>query len=168
MPSTWSQVLLHIVFSTKSRTPWIGAEGADDLYGFIGGIVRDEGGTLLAIGGMPDHIHMLVRWGTEESISVLVRHVKTRSSRWMHESRGVKPFAWQVGYGVFSVSQSQAGVVKAYIKSQAEHHAKWSFREELVALLKAHGVEFEEQYVDCGLRVQRAPAGARRRRKRGV
>lgn len=148
MPSTWSQVLLHIVFSTKDRAPWIEARGADDLYGFIGGIVRDEGGTLLAIGGMPDHIHMLVRWGTDKSISELVRNVKTRSSRWMHRSRGVKPFAWQVGYGVFSVSQSQAGVVKAYIKHQPTHHAKRSFRQELVALLKVHEVEYEEKYLD--------------------
>lgn len=148
MPSTWSQVLLHIIFSTKDRKPLIDAEGADDLYGFIGGIVRDEGGTLLAIGGMSDHVHMLVRWGTDKAIGELVRDVKTRSSRWMRQSRGVKPFAWQVGYGVFSVSQSQAGVVKAYIKNQPKHHAKRSFREELVAMLKAHGVEFEEKYVD--------------------
>lgn len=148
MPSTWSQVLLHIVFSTKDRKSLIEAVDADDLYGFIGGIVRDEGGTLLAIGGMPDHVHMLVRWGTDKSISELTRDVKTRSSRWMRQSRGVKPFAWQVGYGVFSVSQSQAGVVKAYIKSQPKHHAKRTFRQELVALLKAHGVEFEEKYVD--------------------
>lgn len=148
MPSTWSQILLHIVFSTKERTPWIDAAGADDLYGFIGGIVRDERGTLLAIGGMPDHVHLLVRWGTDKAISDLMRDVKMRSSKWMHESRGVKDFAWQVGYGVFSVSQSQADVVRAYIKSQPEHHAKRSFREELVALLEAHGVEYEDRFVD--------------------
>ncbi len=148
MPSTWSQVLLHIVFSTKGRKPLIEATGADDLYGFIGGIVRDEGGTLLAIGGMPDHIHMLARWRTDKSISELVRDVKTRSSRWMRQSRGVKPFAWQVGYGVFSVSQSQARVVKTYIKNQPAHHAKRSFREELVSMLKVHEVEYDEKYLD--------------------
>lgn len=148
MPSTWPQVLLHILCSTKSRTPSIETDVADDLYGFIGGIVRDEGGMLLAIGGMPDHVHMLVRWGTDKAISELMRHVKTRSSRWMHKSRGVSAFAWQVGYGVFSVSQSQAEGVKAYIRRQPEHHAKRSFREELVALLKAHEVEYDEKYLD--------------------
>ncbi|HLP84839.1 MAG TPA: IS200/IS605 family transposase [Phycisphaerales bacterium] len=148
MPSTWSQVVLHIVFATKDRQPFIEDSLAPRLYAFIGGIVRDEGGSLWQAGGMPDHVHLLVRAGTDKSIAELVREVKARSSRWMHDEIGRTDFAWQKGYGVFSVSMSQVDAVKRYIQQQRQHHASQDFGTELRELLRRHGVEFDERYVD--------------------
>jgi REP element-mobilizing transposase RayT len=148
MPSTWSQIIYHIVFSTKLRREWIDEPMSARLYPFLGGIVRDLSGSMWAIGGMADHVHLLVRWKTDESVATLVREVKCRSSRWAHESLEHPGFAWQTGYGVFSVSKSQSDVVKHYIERQKEHHARRDFREELIALLRAHGVDFDEQYLD--------------------
>lgn len=148
MPGTYSQVLLHIVFSNKGRQPLITPEVRDRLHPFIGGIVRDEKGSLLAIGGMPDHEHLLVRWRTDEDIATLMRHVKARSSRWVHETfPTLRAFAWQEGYSVFSVSKSGEGDVRSYIENQGEHHKKWDFKAELLKLLRAHEVAFEEKYV---------------------
>lgn len=114
----------------------------------MGGIVRDEAGTALCINGMPDHVHLLVRWKTDDSISNLMRNVKARSSRWMHENNpATRGFAWQEGYGCFSVSQSQKNSVVAYIKRQREHHAAMDYRSEYFRLLRAHDVQFDERYV---------------------
>lgn len=149
MPSTWSQLIYHVVFSTKHRDPWIDDPLAERLYPFMGGIIRDIGGSLWSIGGMPDHVHLLVRWKTDQAVANLARDVKFRSSKWVHETFPALPrFAWQTGYGIFSVSKSQSDVVKRYIERQKEHHARRNFREELIALLRAHGVDFDEQYLD--------------------
>ena len=148
MPGTYSQVLLHVVFSTKHREKWIGAQFAERLYPYIGGIVRAEKGTLLEIGGVEDHVHLYLRWRTDESISNLMRVVKARSSKWVHETfPKLAAFAWQDGYSVFSVSKSQEDTVKKYIANQAEHHCREDFRSELLRLLKAHGIEFDERFV---------------------
>ncbi|MFG0282817.1 MAG: IS200/IS605 family transposase [Phycisphaerales bacterium JB039] len=148
MPGTYSQILLHIIFSTKGREPWIGAELADRLYGYIGGIIRTEKGSLYTIGGMPDHVHLYLRWRTDMSVSDLMRTLKARSSRWVHqEYPDLKAFRWQDGYSVFSVSKSQEEALRRYIAMQPEHHAKEDFRSELLRLLKAQGVEFDERYV---------------------
>jgi len=149
MPSTWSQIILHVVFCTKAREPWIDEPLATRLYPFIGGIVRQEGGTLWEIGGVNDHVHVLMRVGTEMSIADLMREIKARSSKWIHETFSDKrDFAWQPGYGVFSVSKSQSEVVKLYIRNQAEHHRAQDFSAELRVLLSKHGVEFDDRYVD--------------------
>ncbi len=148
MAGTFTQLSFHIVFSTKGRHAWITPEVAERLYPFIGGIIRDDGGTLLGIGGVEDHVHLLVRWRADAALSDLLRDIKTRSSRWVHETfAGKVGFAWQAGYSAFSVSRSQEGVVLAYITMQREHHAQGDFREELLKLLRAHGVEFEERFV---------------------
>jgi putative transposase len=148
MPGTHSQILLHIVFATKRRERWLTPDISDRLYAFIGGIVRDERGVLLSIGGVEDHVHLLVRWRTDGAVADLMRNVKARSSRWMHDSfPALAGFAWQDGYGVFSVSKSQEEGVKRYIAGQAAHHAQVGFKEELLALLRRHGVEFDERYV---------------------
>lgn len=148
MPGTYSQLLLHVVFSTKGRTPWISPHVADRLYPYIGGIVRAEKGVLCDIGGVEDHVHMYLRWRPDGSISDLMRTVKARSSRWLHETfPALREFAWQEGYSAFSVSKSQENAVKAYIACQAEHHKKEDFRSELLRILVAHGVEFDEKYV---------------------
>ena len=148
MPGTYSQLLLHVVFSTKGREPWIAGELTPDLYAYIGGIVRAERGTLLAAGGVEDHVHLYLRWRTDGSISDLMRTVKARSSLWVYQTRpALEHFAWQEGYSIFSVSKSREEAIRAYIAGQAEHHRQESFKSELLALLRRHGVEFDERYV---------------------
>ncbi|MBI4545752.1 MAG: IS200/IS605 family transposase [Gemmatimonadetes bacterium] len=121
MPGTYSQILLHIVFSTKHREPWITLDLAERLYPYIGGIVRAEKGVPYDIGGVEDHIHMYLRWWPGATISDLMRTVKTRSSKWVHNTfPALGPFAWQEGYSVFTVSKSQEEAVKEYITGQAE------------------------------------------------
>lgn len=148
MPGTYSQILLHIVFSTKGRTAFIKSELQERLYDYIGGIVCAEKGTLYVIGGMPDHIHLLLRWRTDGTIADLMRTVKSRSSLWVHQTfPAFGSFAWQEGYAAFSVSKSAEADVKAYVEKQAEHHRKRDLEQELLALLRAHGVSFDPQYV---------------------
>jgi len=148
MPGTYSQILLHVVFSTKGRTPWISTEIAERLYPYIGGIVRAEKGVLYDIGGVEDHVHMYLRWLPDGSVSDLMRTVKSRSSKWIHETfPTLREFAWQEGYSVFSVSKSQEEAVMKYIAGQAEHHKKEDFKSELLRILRAHGVQYEEKYV---------------------
>jgi REP-associated tyrosine transposase len=148
MPGTYSQILLHAVFSTRARQPSITPQLAERLYPYIGGIIRSEKGMLFDIGGMPDHVHLYLRWRTDASISDLMRIVKSRSSRWVHDTfPELNEFAWQEGYSVFSVSKSREAAVRAYIASQAEHHQTQDFKSELLGLLHRHGVEFENKYV---------------------
>ena len=148
MPGTYSQLLLHIVFSTKHREPWISANVAERLYPYIGGIVRAENAMLYDIGGIEDHLHMYVRWRPDATISDLMRTVKARSSLWIHQTfPSLSSFAWQEGYAVFSVSKSQEPAVKKYILNQAEHHKKEDFKTELLRMLRLHGIEFDERYV---------------------
>lgn len=148
MPGTYSQILLHVVFSTKHRKRWLTPDITDRLYAYIGGIIRAEKGVLQDIGGVEDHVHLYIRWRTDESISNLMRIVKSRSSKWIHQSFDeLSSFAWQEGYSVFTVSKSQESAVKSYIANQAEHRKQEDFQSELLKLLRAHGVEFDEQYV---------------------
>jgi REP element-mobilizing transposase RayT len=148
MPGTYSQILLHVVFSTKHRARLIDAELADQLYPYIGGIVRAQKATLYAIGGVEDHVHLYLRWRTDHAIAELMRTIKSRSSKWVHEKfPNHRRFAWQEGYAAFSVSKSQEPAVKQYIATQAEHHKKGDFKSELLRLLRAHGIDFDERYV---------------------
>ncbi len=148
MPGTYSQLLLHVVFSTKGRAPWITPDVAERLYPYMGGIVRAEKGVLYDIGGVADHVHMYLRWRPDGAMSDLMRTVKSRSSKWVHERYpNLGAFAWQEGYSAFSVSKSQEEAVKKYIAVQAEHHKKEDFTSELLRILRAHGVEFDEKYV---------------------
>jgi REP element-mobilizing transposase RayT len=148
MPGTYSQILLHIVFSTKHRKSWIAADVAGRLYPYMGGIVRAEKGVLYDIGGVEDHVHMYLRWRPDQSVSDLMRTVKSSSSKWVHDTfPRLGAFAWQEGYSVFSVSKSQEELVKEYIAGQAEHHKKEDFKSELLRSLRIHGIEFDERYV---------------------
>jgi len=148
MPGTYSQILLHVVFSTKHRTPWITADIAERLYPYLGGIVRAEKGMLYDIGGIEDHIHLYLRWRPDQAVSDFMRTLKARSSKWVHDQfPALGAFAWQEGYGVFSVSKSQEEVVKKYISCQAEHHKQEDFKSELLILLRVHEIDFDERYV---------------------
>lgn len=148
MSGTYSQLLLHVVFSTKHRHPWITTEIAKVLYPYIGGIVRSEDGVLYEIGGIEDHVHLYLRWRPNGSVSDLMRTVKAGSSKWLHQTiPELREFTWQEGFAAFSVSKSQEAAVKAYIKNQHEHHRKVDFKAELLRLLRAHEIEFDERYV---------------------
>ena len=148
MPGTYSQLLLHFVTSTKGRTPWISPDVAECLYPYIGGIVRAEKGVLYEIGGVEDHVHLYLRWRPDGRVSDLMRTVKASSSKWMHDTfPELAAFAWQEGYSAFSVSKSQEDALKRYIKDQVEHHKGEDFKSELLRILRAHGVAFDETYV---------------------
>ena len=102
----------------------------------------------MEIGGIPDHVHLLIHLKTDCSVAEMVREIKGSSSKWIHQTfPELAGFLWQAGYGVFSVSESQRSVVRRYIQNQAVHHATLSFRDELIVLLRKHGIDFEERYV---------------------
>ncbi len=148
MPGTYSKLLYHIAFSTKGRVPMITPDVEPRLHEYLGGIVRTMNGVPIRIGGMPDHVHLLIRWRTDETLAALLRTVKARSSRWVHKTLpSLRTFAWQEGYGAFTVSQSQVTSVARYIATQAEHHRIRSFEEEYLELLRAHEIEFDVKYL---------------------
>ena len=148
MAHTYTNILVHVIFSTKDRQAWLVPEIKERLFGYIGGIVRENGGRVMMVNGPSDHVHALVAMPATVSVADMLRVVKTNSSRWVHDEwpeRG--DLAWQAGYGAFSVSQSAVDDVKAYIERQEEHHKRMSFKEEFLAFLKRHGIEFDERYV---------------------
>jgi putative transposase len=134
--------------STKGRMPWITPDVAERLYPFMGGIVRAEKCTLFAIGGVEDHVHLYVPWRPDGAISDLMRTVKSRSSKWVHETYPkLSAFSWQEGYSAFSLSKSQEDAVKAYISKQTEHHRQEDYKAEHLRLLRAHDISFDERCV---------------------
>jgi Transposase and inactivated derivatives len=145
MGNTYTQLVYHIVFSTKHRAPLITCEIQAGLYDYMGGIVQKQGGSLLQIGGMPDHVHLLTRFPARVSMSDTVRSIKANSSLWLGQSG--HHFKWQDGYGAFSVSHSRIAAVRHYIETQKEHHTLRTFKEELITLLRKHRVEFQERYL---------------------
>lgn len=148
MPRAFTQNHYHMVFSTKRRRELISAEMESRLYPFMGGILRDLRCSLLAINGMPDHVHLLVRYPADLSHADMLRHVKSRSSKWIHETYpGMGDFAWQEGYGGFTVNTSLVPAVEAYITRQKEHHRTQDFRSEFLELLRLNGIRFDEAEV---------------------
>ena len=145
MGNTYTQLIYHVVFSTKHRAPLITSEIRTGLYDYMGGIVQKQGGSLLQIGGMPDHVHLLARFPARTSISDMVRAIKGGSSHWLGQSG--HQFRWQDGYGAFSVSHSRIPAVRHYIEAQEEHHAQRTFKDELLTLLRKHQIDFEERYL---------------------
>jgi len=120
----------------------------EELFPYIGGIVKREGGVLLAIGGMEDHLHLLIRLRPSHQISEVVRRIKGNSSRWVNEKRGRQTqFKWQRGYGIFTVGESNAKAVARYILHQKEHHQRQPFRQEYLSLLEKHRVEYDEAFL---------------------
>jgi putative transposase len=148
MPSTYSRLLYHLIFSTKNRRPWITDSFGPDLYAYMGGILRRLGGTALAFGGMDDHIHILTGLKPVHSVSSILRELKSGSSDWLHQEKNRPDFYWQEGFAAITVSPSAVESVRRYIQNQQEHHRKRSFRQELVELLKKSGIEFDERYLD--------------------
>lgn len=148
MSSSYCNLLYHIVFSTKEREPWLTAAIRPRVHQYLGGAIRIENGIALIINGTADHVHILAKLRQDKAISKLVGEVKANSSGWIARTfRHAAGFAWQEGYGAFTVSESQAPKVRHYIERQEEHHRSVSFLEELKVLLKAHGLPFDERYL---------------------
>lgn len=144
MPSTFTNLLYHVIFGTKQRQQFIADEWQDELYGYIGGIIRSEGGTLLEAGGVADHVHLLVKLKPTSTLSDPLAKIKANSSRWINDEKFAdRLFAWQEGYAAFSVSESAVAEVRRYIACQAEHHRTMSFRDEMIAFYEKHGIEYD-------------------------
>lgn len=147
MAGTFSKLLYHIIFSTKGREPSITPGIEPRLYEYIGGIVRSENSTALRIGGVADHIHILLRGRTDQTLAELMRIVKSKSSLWIHQTfPDARNFAWQEGYAVFTVSESQKLAVDRYIANQHEHHRTQTFEQELIQSLEFHAVDYDPKY----------------------
>jgi putative transposase len=148
MSHTYSNLLSQVIFSTKDRKPLIDAEMKPRLLGYINGIVGESGGKVLSLNAVTDHLHMLWELPPTSSLSDSMRVLKTNSSRWVHETwESQKPFAWQTGYGAFSVSRSNLSAVANYIEEQESHHRRRTFQEEFIELLVKHGIDYDPKYV---------------------
>jgi putative transposase len=148
MPQSLSNVLVHLVFSTSHRHPWIVDRVRPELHANLAHLARLKGCECLRAGGVEDHVHMAVRLSRTLTIAQLVEEVKTGTSKWI-KTRGeeFKGFAWQRGYGAFSARPSDAAGLLRYIDGQREHHAQLGFQDEFRALLHEHGLEGDERYM---------------------
>jgi REP element-mobilizing transposase RayT len=148
MAQSFTNLLYHLIFSTKDRRPLITLEYQPRLYDYIGGVIRGLGGVSLGIDGVEDHVHVLAKLRPEKALSDVLRDLKANASGWMHD---VFPshadFSWQRGYAAFTVSQSNLRQVQRYLERQKQHHMKVSFRDEFILFLKENEIEFDERYV---------------------
>ncbi|MBS1807860.1 MAG: IS200/IS605 family transposase [Acidobacteria bacterium] len=148
MSSSHTNLIYHIIFSTKDRRPIITEAYQSRLYDYLGGTIRGLGGISLALNGMEDHVHLLAKLRPDRALSDVLRELKANASGWLHDVfPELKDFSWQRGYGAFTVSQSQVEEVRKYIAAQQEHHRKQSFRDEFIRFLQANGVEYDERYI---------------------
>jgi len=147
MPQSLAKILIHIVFSTKGRKPFLKDEDLRKrLHAYIAGICANMDAPAIVIGGTADHVHILLALPRTRAISEILMELKTHSAVWMKKN-GAPLFQWQGGYSAFSVSKSQEAEVAKYIRRQKKHHAKKSFMDELRTLLDKHGIEYDEKYV---------------------
>ena len=138
----------HLIWSTKGRKQLISEEIEPRLYSYMGGIIRNFNGQLLEIGGMPDHVHLLIELSNIDKFTHLIREVKASSSLWINQTFPTqKTFAWQEGYGSFSVSYSGLHKVRDYIRNQKRHHSKMSFDKEYLKFLKSHQINYDERFI---------------------
>ncbi len=141
MPHAFAFNRVHVIFSTRERRPTIVPAIRDDLHAYVRGIARNYNVDLLAIGGVADHVHLLIDLPPKLALADCVRALKANSSKWMNENG--RRFAWQRGYAAFSVSESNLQAVSEYIRAQETHHGKRSFEEELKILFEKHGIKFD-------------------------
>ncbi|MGI9103219.1 MAG: IS200/IS605 family transposase [Terriglobales bacterium] len=142
MSHSYCTNLIHCVFSTKDRAPLIPEEKQQPLWAYLDGIARNHRMPLLAVGGIANHVHLLVAIPQTVTVAAAINCLKANSSRWLGNK-----FEWQKGYGAFSVSPSQIAPVQHYIRSQAQHHAKHTFEVEFISLLRKCGVNYDPKYV---------------------
>ena len=148
MANTYTQIHIHSVFSVQNRLCVIRPHWENNLYRYISRIIQNKGHKLLAINGMPDHVHILFGLRPNQSLSSLLQDIKSNSSKWINENRLVPgKFSWQEGFGAFSYSKSQISRVAAYIQNQKEHHKTQSFIEEYLQFLEKFEVPYDERYI---------------------
>lgn len=148
MAQSLSQILLHLVFSTKNREPWIDSAIRGKLHAYIAGVCRNLGAEAYRVGGVADHVHIACTLPRTMTVAKLLEEIKKSSSAWIKdESPACKDFAWQGGYGAFSLGQSQLQTLLDYIDNQEEHHRTRSFQEEYLAFLKRYGVKYDEKFL---------------------
>ena len=141
MSHSFSNLLIHVIFSTKERRRLINQELRPQLFAYMGGILSETKCKPIIIGGVEDHVHLLIKITVNESIAHMMSVLKANSSRWVHETYGMRFFEWQRGYAAFSVSQSIAERVERYIATQEEHHKKKTLKEELTEFFRANGID---------------------------
>jgi REP element-mobilizing transposase RayT len=147
MPSSLSNLLYHIVYSTKNREPRI-TTYKKDLHKFICSNIIQEGGQVFSVNGTDDHIHIAAKLLPRNSVSNILKLIKGNSSKWVNEQNKCRShFSWQKGYGAFTISKSKLNTVIRYINSQEVHHRKKTFKEEFIDLLDVHEIEYDERYV---------------------
>lgn len=148
MAQSLADIVLHIVFSTKERKPWIDTVTEPELYAYICGICRNLGCPVIKINGVEDHVHLLLSLGRTTAVSKLIAEIKSNSSRWIKaKDRQFCEFSWQGGYGAFSVSRPQINGVVKYIEMQKEHHKTQTFQEEFLTMLKLGQIQYDEKYL---------------------
>src|SRR5437868_3972852 len=148
MPHSYTSNLMHCVWSTKERLKVINEEVRPRLWAFVGGIARQNDMKALAVGGTSDHVHALLSLPAGTPVSKAVQLIKGGSSKWVHETFPTRrTFAWQEGYGAFSLSVSHVDATVAYIQTQEEHHRRKTFEEEFLSFLRKHGIRFDEKFV---------------------
>jgi REP element-mobilizing transposase RayT len=148
MANTYTQIYIQVVFAVSGRQCLISKEFKEELYKYIGGIIRNENQKLIAINGMPDHTHILLGLMPNMAVSNLVKGIKSSSSTLINSKRWVQGrFSWQEGFGAFSYSHSQLGAVAKYVENQEAHHAKKSFKEEYLALLRKFDIAYDNNYL---------------------
>lgn len=148
MADTYSQIYIQIVFAVKGRDNLISPKWKEELYKYITGVVINERQKLLAINGMPDHIHILIGLKPSKALSELVRDIKANSSRFINEKRWIAgKFEWQEGFGAFSYSHSHVPNVIRYIETQEEHHRRKTFKEEYLDFLKLFAVDYKPEFI---------------------
>jgi len=147
MPQSLARLLVHLVFSTKNRVPFLQSlDLRSEVHAYLTATLQGQDCESLQVGGVADHVHLLVGLSRTISLAELVKQVKTSSTKIIRE-KGHGDFGWQTGYGAFSVSESNKNAVIAYIVDQEIHHRKMTFEEEIRALLKKHSVRFDERYI---------------------
>jgi putative transposase len=148
MPQSLSKVVLHMIFSTKNREPWLDRDVRPRMHAYLATICRDLGGEIVHVGGVADHVHIITTLPRTLSQAQLVETIKKASSKWIKAlDTRYRGFFWQRGYGAFSVSPSQLDSVLEYVDNQQGHHRDRIFQEEYRELLRKHGVDFDERYV---------------------
>ena len=143
---SYAQLYYHIVFGTKDHLPLIAHSWEDEMYRYLGGIIRGQKGEPIEINGMPEHVHVLTRLSPVVAILDLLRELKANSARWARRTHDPK-FGWQRRFGAFTVSKSAVDTVRNYIRRQKIHHQKQTFENEYRELLRLHGIDFDERYL---------------------